>query len=229
MTREKYRTEKTVFDSFTISHLQKLEADGFLEIDTLIPLFVGKEANVFIAEGKKGKVIVKIYRLETCDFLQMYKYLQGDTRVTKLSRKRREIIFAWVRREYRNLLKAREARVNCPTPLEVKHNILVMEMIGEPAEKLKDDTPEDPEKFYKGIMKEMKKILKSGLVHADLSAFNILNLNDKPVIIDFSQSITKESPHAKEYLERDLKNVNQHFRKLKLKEEALYSVDDLLK
>jgi len=75
----------------------------------------------------------------------------------------------------------------------------------------------------------MKKILKSGLVHADLSAFNILNLNDKPVIIDFSQSITKESPHAKEYLERDLKNVNQHFRKLKLKEEALYSVDDLLK
>jgi len=229
MTREKYRTEKTVFDRFTISHLQKLESDGFLVIDSLIPLFVGKESNVFIGEGTKGPVIVKIYRLETCDFLQMFKYLQGDTRIAKLSRKRREIIFAWVKREFRNLLKAREARVNCPTPLVVRHNILVMEMIGAPAEKLKDQEPTDPEKFYKATMREMKKILKSGIVHADLSAFNILNLNDKPVIIDFSQSITKQSPHAKEYLERDLYNVNQYFRKIKLKEEALYSVEDLLK
>ena len=74
----------------------------------------------------------------------------------------------------------------------------------------------------------MKKLLSANLVHADLSQFNILNHNDLPVFIDFSQSTTKDSLRAREYLERDLKNVNNFFKKIGLKEKELKTVEDLL-
>ena len=66
-------------------------------------------------------------------------------------------------------------------------------------------------------MANMKKLHKAGLVHADLSAFNILNNNEKPVFIDFSQCTTFESSRAKEYLDRDVRNICNFFRKLGLK------------
>ena len=63
----------------------------------------------------------------------------------------------------------------------------------------------------------MKKLHKAGLVHADLSAFNILNYNEKPVFSDFSQYTTLESSMANDYLERDVRNICIFFRKLGLK------------
>ena len=52
---------------------------------------VGKESNIFSALTKEGKkVIVKIYRLETCDFGRMYNYIRGDPRFVNLKKKRRE-------------------------------------------------------------------------------------------------------------------------------------------
>ncbi len=63
----------------------------------------------------------------------------------------------------------------------------------------------------------MKKLNKAGIVHGDLSAFNILNFNNKPVFIDMSQSTTTENPRFQEYIKRDVKNVCNHFRKIGLK------------
>ncbi|MEK6857956.1 MAG: serine protein kinase RIO, partial [Nanoarchaeota archaeon] len=183
------------------------------------PISIGKEANIFTAKKGKDRVIVKIYRLNTCDFNKMYEYLKFDPRYSDTRRSRRQVIFTWVQREYRNLLKSREAGVRVPTPIAVFSNILVLEFIGsdEPAPKLKDLIPENLEKFFDEVILNMKKLFKAGIVHGDLSAFNILNFNDKPVFIDMSQSTTTENPRFQEYLLRDVKNVCNHFRKIGLK------------
>jgi len=67
------------------------------------------------------------------------------------------------------------------------------------------------------LIKEVKKLYKIGLVHGDLSAFNILNFNDKPVLIDFSQATITKNYQAEELLKRDIKNIVQFFNKLGVK------------
>ncbi len=165
--------------------------------------------------------MVKIYRLETCDFNKMYDYIKEDPRYVHLKGKKRKIIFAWVQREFRNLLKARQAQINVPTPLHFTNNILLMEHIGEAAAapKLKDSPPKNPEKFFQETMDYIKKLYKAGLVHADLSPFNILNHNEHPVFIDFSQCSPTSISRSDEFLERDIKNCIQFFKKIGLKKD----------
>jgi RIO kinase 1 len=59
----------------------------------------------------------------------------------------------------------------------------------------------------------MKKLYKAGLVHGDLSAFNILNYKNKPVIIDLSHAIPVLSNSSHELLERDVNNICRFFNK----------------
>ncbi len=217
ITREKFKTFGNVFDEFTLRNLFKLESQGHFE-ELKSPVKIGKEANVFSARTKEKDIIIKIYRLETCDFKRMYDYIQHDLRYINVKRSRRQIIFAWTQREYRNLLKARDAGVKVPTPMVFKDNIILMEQIGypEPAPPLKDAYPDDPDAFFKKIVEYMRFLWqKAGLVHGDLSHFNILN-NNRPVFIDFSQSLTTESPIARDYLRRDIKNIANFFQKLQL-------------
>jgi RIO kinase 1 len=104
--------------------------------------------------------------------------------------------------------------------LAFKNNILVLEFIGnkgEVAPMIKDKKPKDPKRFFELIITNVKKMYQAGLVHADLSAFNILNLNEKPVFIDFSQCSTLKNTRASEFLHRDVKNIVTFFRKLGLK------------
>ena len=72
--------------------------------------------------------------------------------------------------------------------------------------------------MLKDILEEMKKIRESGLVHADLSEYNILVKDSKPVIIDVGQAVLQTHPRAKEFLERDLKNISTFFRKKGVKD-----------
>jgi RIO kinase 1 len=135
------------------------------------------------------------------------------------------VIFSWVQREYRNLLIAREV-IDVPTPHTFKNNVLVMEMIGdyEPALQLKDSIPENLEEFFNEIIDSIKKLFKKGLVHADLSAFNILNYKERPYFIDFSQGTSTQNPNAKELLQRDIRNICNFFKKngLKINPEEIY-------
>jgi RIO kinase 1 len=213
--QERFRTAKGVFDEFTNRNLFELQSRKVFD-ELVSPIFVGKESNVFLASKGDKKVIVKIYRVQNCDFNHMYNYIKQDSRYEQLKKRHREIIFAWTQREYKNLLKAEKAKIKSPRALSWKFNILVEEMVGDevPAPPLKDTCPEKPKKFFQDIVKEVKKLYKCGLVHGDLSAFNILNHNDKPYLIDFSQSTLVKSPNAKELLVRDIKNVAQFFKKL---------------
>ncbi len=218
--REEFKTWGDVFDRFTQRTVYKLITQGHFE-GLESPISIGKESNVFSALKKDGsRVMVKIYRLETCDFNRMYDYIKCDPRFLRIKKGKRNIIFTWVQREYRNLMKAREANVNVPTPFTFSNNVLVLEFVGENgviAPKLKDKIPKNAKDFLERIIANMKKLHKAGLVHADLSAFNILNFNEKPVFIDFSQCTTLDSSRASEYLERDIRNICSFFRKTGLR------------
>ncbi len=223
--KEKYKTSHSVFDDFTDRNIYQLISQGY--IDGLIgPVSVGKEANIFSAQKGDELRIIKIYRLQTCDFNKMYDYIKSDPRYSGTSKRRREVIFAWAHRESRNLLKARDAQVRVPTAYTNLQNILVMEFIGDegPAPKLKDKKPENVEEFFDDLVKQIKKLYKAGLVHGDLSGFNILNHNDKPVLIDMSQAAPLDDPNALEWLKRDIKNISTLFRKwgIEIDEEELF-------
>lgn len=224
ISKEKWKTYQNVFDEFTLRNLFKLESQGHFQ-QLKSPIMIGKEANIFSAITDEGKdIIVKIYRLETADFKRMYDYIKFDSRYMSVKHSRRNIIFAWTQREFRNLLKARDAGIKVPTPFCFKDNIILMEQIGHPspAPQLKDAWPEDPEKFWKKTKQYMKLLWhKANLVHGDLSQFNILNDNEKCNFIDFSQSLTTDSLIAKEYMQRDIKNLCNFFRKVGLPADQL--------
>ena len=217
ITREKFKIMDNVFDNFTERVLFKLQSQGHFD-ELKSPVMIGKESNVFLATRGKGLVIVKIYRLENCNFNKMFDYIKYDARYLNLSKKKRKIIFSWVQREYRNLQKAREAGVNVPVPIAFKDHVIVLSMIGkdECAPMLKDvlGTMED-EKIVEvlgQVIEQTVKLHKAGIVHGDLSGFNILYTN-VPVLIDFSQGTITKSINAGELLSRDISNIRLLFKK----------------
>ena len=218
--KEKFKTRHGVFDEFTNRTLFKLITKGHFE-GLESPINIGKESNVFSAITKEGhRVIVKIYRLETCDFNIMHSYIKDDPRYANLKDKKRKVILAWVQREYRNLMNARDAQVSVPIPIAFLNNVLVLEFIGKNADiapMLKDGKPKNKKEFFGKIVENMRKLYKAGLVHADLSAFNILNFEENPVFIDMSQATTKEHPRAEEFLARDTRNICAFFNKIGFK------------
>jgi len=212
--REAFKTWGDVFDDFTSQTVLKLMSGGYLK-GLISPLKVGKEANIFIARGPQDEpLVVKIYRLSTCDFNRMYEYMKSDPRFGSLVKKRRKVIFAWAQREFRNLMLAHEAGVRTPVPHVGRNNVLVMDLIGEPAQQLKQQAPKDPARFFEEVVRMMRKLHKARLVHADLSEYNILNDDEKPVFIDMSQTTTYDNPTWKMYFERDVRNISRYFSKL---------------
>lgn len=221
--KEKFKTYQHVFDNFTLRNLFKLSSQGHFD-ELKSPLFMGKESNVFSAVKKDGSIVlVKIHRLETSDFNNIYEYIRHDVRFKGLEGNRRKVVFAWAQREYRNLMKAREGGVSVPTAYTFLSNIIVMELIGEDgsaAPTVKVQKPKNAEKFFDELILNLKKLYKAGLVHGDLSEYNILNFNEKPVLIDLSHTTTTDSANAGHLLDRDIENVVRFFSKLGLKVKA---------
>ena len=223
--REEFKTLNDIFDLTSEQTVWKLIKQGVIE-GLEGPLSIGKEANVFLAITKDGeRRVVKMYRVTTCDFNKMYAYIAADPRFPSLHKNRRQVVSAWCQREFRNLLKAREAGCRVPTPFAALNNVLVMEFIGDESasQKVHTEAPAHPKAFFDQVTTNMHLLHKAGLVHGDLSQFNILNCNEEPVLIDFSQTTTRENPNFEEYLARDIKNVAAYFMKLGVKtsEESL--------
>jgi len=225
------KTVSGVFDEKTRMSLYRLLNKKHIQIQSLVK--EGKESVVFsgLTENKE-MVAIKVYRTDTMDFKTISKYLLSDPRFGKIQRNRRSFIYTWCRREFRNLKVAFRGGVNCPIAIDYSDNILIMSFIGEDglaAPRIIDFNIENPEETYKLIIQNMKKLAKSGIIHGDLSAYNILFKNG-PVFIDFSHGTTKNNPIAPELLRRDIKNINSYFTKLNVRvidSEKLYN--DLIK
>lgn len=217
-SREEWKVYGNVFSQTSLRLLFKLASQGYFK-EIISPVSMGKEANIFTAITDDGThIIVKMYRLENCNFNKMYDYIIQDNRYLTLKKSKRDTVYAWVQREYRNLLLARD-HISVPTPLAVKENIILMGFIGkdDPAPKIKDLRPKNPQKFFDEVIASVQKLAHAGLVHGDLSEYNILNDNEKPVFIDFSQSTVTQSGSAAELMRRDITNVCNFFRKLGVK------------
>jgi RIO kinase 2 len=100
-------------------------------------------------------------------------------------------------------------RVSIPRPVAASRHALAMEFVSGP--QLNKITLSDPGDGLDMILEEVGRALKLGIIHADLSEFNIMMAEDGPKIIDWPQAVEVTHPHAEELLERDLANVLRFF------------------
>jgi len=208
------RTEGEVFDKSTLMILMKLMNRGVVDVIDF-PISTGKEGNVFRGKSKKGFVAVKIYRINTITFRNISKYLQYDG-LSNVKKNRRSIIYAWSQKEFNNLSRLHQAGVRVPEPIANEGNVIIMEYIGTddmPAPMLKDVEMDEPEEVFREVVRNISIMYrKAGMVHADLSEYNIL-FHEGPVIIDVGQTIKSENPMARQLLERDVFNISKFFGK----------------
>jgi len=214
---KEFKIVRGVFDERTLLVLYRLLNRKKISVEALVK--EGKESLILSGLTKdKEWVAIKVYRTGACDFKTMWKYLVGDPRFHRIGKKRGRIVKLWCQREFKNLKIAQKANVNSPKPLFFDENILIMSFIGEEgilAPRLIDIIPDNPKKLYRLVLKNLNNLVKAGLVHGDLSAYNILLLNE-PYFIDFSHGTAVNNPLALELLERDVKNLNSYFSKLNI-------------
>lgn len=178
------KTEQYVFDIPTLETLYKFSKKGML---TALggPISRGKESVIFHALGAEEKELaIKMYKMDTANFNAMLDYIIGDPRFENIRKDHRSIIFAWARKEYKNLKRAFDAGVRVPLPIACDKNVLIMEFIGKdgiaaprlrdiPVDILKDDL--ELEELFLRIISHIKTLYEKGkMVHADLSEFNIV-------------------------------------------------------
>jgi RIO kinase 1 len=216
---EEYEVMEEVFDRPTLEAVYRLIQKKVIdEIQGVVK--AGKEARIYYGLGPGGEELaLKIYYTSSADFRKgMLKYIRGDPRFKRIGTNPRTIIYTWAQKEYKNLQLAEEAEVNAPRPIEVYRNVLVMTFIGVdgvPAPLLREVDPEDPEGFYLLLLGEMRKLYTGArLVHGDMSEYNVMVWEEKPVIFDVSQAMLTVHPLAESLIERDVENVNSYFGRL---------------
>ncbi|MEF8757134.1 MAG: serine/threonine-protein kinase Rio1 [Halobacteriales archaeon] len=211
---DQFKVEASVFDDATYAALYKLVQDGHIAAFGG-PLSTGKEANVYQALGGDDvEVAVKVYRINASDFRDMREYLAGDPRFEEVRGDKKAVVLAWVRKEYANLRRAMAAGVRVPEPIAVERNVLVMEYIGTEAgraKRLNEVHVENPETAYEVVREYMRRLYDAGLVHGDLSEYNVVFHEGQLVFIDLGQAVTIHHPNSQAFLERDCENVANFF------------------
>ncbi len=159
-----FKVSEDVFDDVTLLALYKLVHKKYLSVIGG-SISTGKEANVFYGERDGTGIAIKIYRIRTANFTTMSSYIVGDRRFSRVKKSRKELVFAWTRKEFSNLARAREAGIPCPEPLVWDRNILIMSYLGEgeiPYPQLKNAVIDDPEGIYASIMNYIDLLYKKG-------------------------------------------------------------------
>ncbi len=216
---EEFEVFEEVFDRPTLEGLYKLMRKGV--IDKIYGVVkAGKEGRIYWGKDPRGyELAVKIYYTVTGEFRHgMMKYIEGDPRFKRVRRDPRGLVYTWTQKEFKNLKLAEEAGVNVPRPIECFRNILVMSFIGVdgvPAPLLREVELPNPEDFYKRLIEDVRRLyLKAGLIHGDLSEYNIMVWEEAPVIFDVSQAVLTAHPNAGALLRRDIERINEYFSRL---------------
>ncbi len=207
--------------------LASLVNDGLID-EVYYPLMSGKEAQVFVVRANNEVRCAKVYKeAKKRSFKQAVQYQEGRT--VRNSRRARamakgtrygqkEAEEAWLNAEVEALYRLADAGVRVPTPYWFVDGVLVMELVvdeeGDPAPRL-DDVAFDPETardYHAQMMVEIVRMLCAGLVHGDLSEFNVLVDHSGPVVIDLPQAVNAAGNNsAKMMLTRDVNNMRDYF------------------
>lgn len=219
---EEFDVVEEVFDRPTLEGVYKLIHKGIINrIHGAVK--AGKEARIYWGKSPEGaELAIKIYYTTAADFRKgMMKYIEGDPRFTHVRRGFRgkdNLIYTWTQKEFSNLKLAENAGVNVPKPIAFYRNILVMAFIGTdgvPALLLKEINLERPEAFYRQLLHAVRLLYtKAGLVHGDLSEYNVMVWEGAPVIFDVSQAVLIAHPMSGALLRRDIDTVNAYFGRL---------------
>jgi len=214
---------------FANPDLNALAKMGFLD-ELISGIKTGKEGSVFLGRNSDGFVAVKVYTdLRVRSFKRDAMYREGrfigDSRIERAieqgSQKGLDAHqILWVQEEFRQMKHLYGHGVKVPKAIAVNGISLVMEFIGDengnPAPRISDLRmgKDEAEEAFGQSVHNLKLIVKSGRVHGDYSAFNILWHNEKAVVIDFPQVIEfKNNQNAKAFLERDVRSLCKSFRK----------------
>jgi RIO kinase 1 len=198
-------------------------------IDTVVrQLMSGKEAMVFVVRQGDQTLCAKVYKEATNrSFRQAVDYTENRkvknsrqaramAKGTKFGREAQEA--AWQSAEVDALYRLAAAGVRVPTPYQFIDGVLLMELVadadGDAAPRLNDVvfTAEEALAHHATLIQEVVRMLCAGVVHGDLSEFNILLASDGPVIIDLPQAIDAAgNNHAQRMLLRDVTNLKDFF------------------
>lgn len=211
----------------TPDRLQPLMDEGLID-SVQRQLMSGKEAMVFVVQSGGETVCAKVYKeANNRSFRQAVDYTEN--RKTKNSRQARAMAkgtkfgrqameAAWQSAEVDALYRLAAAGVRVPKPINFHAGVLLMELVcdanGDAAPRLNDMsfTPEDARIHHATLIREVVRMLAAGVVHGDLSEFNILVSADGPVIIDLPQAVDAAgNNHAAAMLERDVANLRHYF------------------
>ena len=207
--------------------LEPLIEDGLID-GVVRQLMSGKEAMVFVVRCGDDIRCAKVYKeANKRSFRQAVDYTEN--RKTKNSRQARAMAKgtrygrkaqeeAWQNAEVDALYRLAGAGVRVPKPYNFHEGVLLMELVtgadGDAAPRLNDlsFTPELARAYHQTLVTEVVRMLCAGVVHGDLSEFNILVGSDGPVIIDLPQAVDAAgNNHAPSMLERDVGNLRQYF------------------
>ncbi|XYH98568.1 PA4780 family RIO1-like protein kinase [Sorangium sp. So ce1128] len=207
------------------SNLTSLVDEGLID-EVVRPLMSGKEAVVFLVRSGGELRVAKVYKeAQNRSFKNRAAYTEGrkvrnsrDQRaMDKRSRHgRAQDEAAWRSTEVDMIYRLRDAGVRVPTPYHAIDGVLVMELVadadGSPAPRLAETSLDRDQAtwVYHRLIGEVVRMLCAGVVHGDLSDFNVLMSADGPVIIDFPQSVdAAKNQNAKKLLLRDVDNLHR--------------------
>ena len=211
----------------TPNRLQPLVSEGLVD-DVIRQLMSGKEATVYIVRCGEEIRCAKVYKdAKQRSFRKSVSYQEG--RKTKNSRQARAMEKgtrygrqmqeeAWQSAEVDALYRLAAAGVRVPQPYICHEGVLLMDLVtdadGHPAPRLNDVelSLEQALEFHAGLLKQVVRMLCAGIIHGDLSEYNILVGHDGPVIIDLPQAVDAAgNSNAGPMLERDVANWASYF------------------
>ena len=207
----------------TPAGLQPLIDDGVID-EVLRSLKSGKEATVYVVRTGTQLRCAKVYRdMAQRSFQKRAQYQEGRkvrgsrqaramSKSTRYGRKEQEA--AWKNAEVDALYQLVAADVRVPRPYGYFNDVLIMELVtdleGNPAPRLGevDLSPEIAREYHGFLVRQIVRMLSIGLIHGDLSEFNVLVAPDGPVIIDLPQAVNAAGNNgALAMLERDVNNI----------------------
>ncbi len=205
---EGYQIDFDAYDLLALSDFVK--RDSVLSIGERIG--VGKESVVYAANGEIP-LVIKFHRQGRASFKHVRRLRDH---LTDLPRVPWLYAAALAARHEFGVMQRLYPTVATPRPVALSRHALAMEFVA--GNQLNKITLSDPEDCLEMILEDVRKAWHLGIVHADLSEFNIIIAEAGPRIIDWPQAVEKNHPNAQELLERDISNVLRFFdRKYRLK------------